>query len=122
MSLSNWLTRDEWNAAYFAGIKVASDGTPFNNLSDQLRLGIAALHGAGYQFQGISIDDDGGVHRVTQVGDGNERVLAELMKGSFDVAARALETLAFAERTKLSYDFSWLAEALNAPPTYPTPN
>lgn len=112
MALSNWLTRDEWNACYFAGFKAAIDGEICNNLSDRMRLGIGALHRAGYVFAGITSSPDGDYGKVEQCCDGNETVLAELMGGygGFDSVARAKEVLAWANGPKM--DWSWLKEAL----------
>lgn len=111
MALSNWLTRNEWNACYFAGMKEAIDGRPCNDLGEQMRLGIGVLHRAGYIFNGIKSTAKGDYEKVTQCCHGNEAILAEIIGGygGFDGLARAKEVLVWANGPKL--DWSWLAEA-----------
>lgn len=113
MALSNWLTRDEWNAVYFAGLKLAIDGAECKNMGDQLRLGIGALNRAGYNFTGIVSTPDGDYEKVSQCCNGNETVLAEMMGayGGFDKVARAKEVLAWTGSPE-AMDWSWLREAL----------
>ena len=106
MALSNWLTRQEWNACFFAGMKeeICAD------LGTQLRLGIGLLHRSGYVFEGITSTAAGDYEKVTQCCDGNERVLVEFLDGSFDPRGRAKEVLAWTDGPNL--DWSWLSEAL----------
>lgn len=110
MALSNWLTRNEWNACYFAGIKEKMDGKLCGDLGTHLRLGIGALHRSGYAFRGIMSTAEGDYEKVTQCCDGNESVLAEILDGSFDMRGRAKEVLAWTDGPKL--DWSWLSDAL----------
>lgn len=112
MALSNWLTRDEWNACYFAGIKEIIDGKPCNGLGDQLCLGIGYLHRAGHKFTGITSDEKGNYDKVTQCCTGNETVLAELIGGygGFDKLARAKEVLEWKDGPNIDWD--WLRDAI----------
>lgn len=112
MALSNWLTRNEWNAVYFAGLGRALDGEKCESLGDQMRLCIAALHNSGYRFRGINSDENGGYEKVVQCCEGNERCLAEVMDGSFDKLGRAKEALEFASREIPTLDFAWLRKAV----------
>ncbi len=112
MALSNWLTRDEWNACYFLGAHAAGNGAECNNLGDQLHLGIGAMVKAGHLFEGINADEDGNYEKVEQCCDGNEAVLAERIDGGFDALARAKETVAFINGSDLSIDMSWLESGI----------
>lgn len=112
MALSNWLTRDEWNAVYFAGMRAVIDGETCDSLGNQMRLGIAALHRSGYRFRGINADKNGCYEKVVQVCAGNERCLAEMMDGTFDRLGRARELLRFADAEPLRIDLAWLREAV----------
>ena len=116
MALSNWLTRNEWNACYFAGMKEIIDGKPAEGLGDQLRLGISVLHRAGYEFTGIESTLEGDYTKVTQCCDGNESVLAELIGacGGFDRVGRAKELLAWKDGPKV--DWTWLKEIIDSLP------
>lgn len=115
MALSNWLTRDEWNAVYFAAVDVARRGEgEFDNLGDRMRLGIGELVKHGYKFRGIDADERGNYTKRVQVCAGNETVLAELIGGygGFDGLARAKEAIAFASREIPTLDFGWLSEGI----------
>lgn len=114
MALSNWLTRDEWNACYFAGMGEILDGKEAEGLGDQLRLGIGVLHRAGYKFRGIDSTPEGDYTKVTQCCEGNESVLAEMMGGygGFNKFERAKETLEFAKKALPNVDFTWLEEVV----------
>src|SRR5215813_6938950 len=98
MTLSNWLTRDEWNAVYFAGMGEALDGKTCDSLGAHMKLGIGALVRAGYRFRGIDADAAGNYEKREACCDGNETVLAELIGdfGGFDKLGRAKEAVAFA--------------------------
>jgi hypothetical protein len=97
MALSNWLTRDEWNACYFAG------GDAYPNLGDRMQAGIAVLHKAGHKFAGIKSFEDGSYEKVSQCCGGNEAVLAEFMLGVFDKAGRFQELLAWKDGPVLDW-------------------
>jgi hypothetical protein len=114
MTLSNWLTREEWNAVYFAGMGEALDGKTCDSLGALMKLGIAALVRAGYRFRGIDAAPDGDYERREQCCDGNETVLAELVGefGGFDKLLRAKEAVAFAEREIPRLDFGWLKDGI----------
>lgn len=116
MALSNWLTRNEWNACYFAGLKEQIDGKPCEGLGDQLCLGIGLLCRAGYVFTGIEATRNGGYRKVRQCCGGNEAVLAELMgaNGGFDAIGRAQEAIAFVATALPDMDWSWLSDLLDA--------
>lgn len=115
MALSNWLTRDEWNAVYFAGIKpILNTDKEYYNLGNQLRLGIVELVKAGYKFRGIDADKDGNVVKRVQCCDGNETVLVEIYNGEFDYIKRAKETLKFTAREIPSLDLTWVQEIIEA--------
>lgn len=114
MALSDWLTRDEWNAAflgYMALVTGDEEGFPWPvDLSTQLRVGIIVVNKAGYtDWAGISIGDPDdyktvsgdlesrlGVDACTAERD-NSACLAELMTGKLDILARAAETLVWLE-------------------------
>jgi hypothetical protein len=114
MTLSNWLTRDEWNAVYFAGMGEALDGKKCKCLGDHMKLGIAALVRAGYRFCGIDADPEGNYEKRRPCSDGNETVLAELIGefGGFDKLGRAKEAVAFAEKEIPKLDFGWLKDGI----------
>lgn len=113
MALSNWLTRDEWNAVFFVGLKEKIEGKPVHNLSNQLQLGIGALHRAGYVFQGIKSTAEGEYEKVMMCCDGNENILVEVMTQTLDVSARARELLVFAESSLPTMNFDWLRELID---------
>ncbi len=115
MALSNWLTRDEWNTVYFAGLGAAINGAKCENLGDQMHLGIGELVKAGYKFQGIIADENGNYEKVTQCCNGNETVLAEMIGGygGFDKLGRAKEAIEFSKNIP-ALDFTWLSEAITA--------
>jgi len=116
MALSNWLTRDEWNAVFFMGIAGAmTTRDPVTDLGDQMRLGIKALHKADYKFEGIDSEVDGGYTKVKQVCEGNETVLAELMGayGGFDLTGRADEAVQFIDKEIPGIDDSLMVEVMN---------
>ncbi len=106
MALSNWLTRDEWNACYFTGLR---QGTG-SDLGQQLCAGIAALHQAGYKFKGIESSANGDYKKVTMCCEGNDSCLVEVMTGTLDVLGRAKELLLWAPGNLPGMDWSWLQE------------
>jgi hypothetical protein len=114
MTLSNWLTRDEWNTVYFAGMGEALNGMKCDSLGDQMKLGIGALVRAGYRFRGIEADADGNYEKREQCCEGNETVLAELVGGfgGFDKVGRAIEAVAFAETEIPRLNFEWLKDGI----------
>lgn len=114
MALSNWLTRNEWNAVYFAGLKALQDGAEGGDMGIQLGHGIRILSSAGYIFKGIEVDEDGDYEKVTQCCDGNETVLAELIGGygGFDWRSRAKEAIDFVKNNIPDLNFDWLEEAM----------
>lgn len=114
MALSNWLTRDEWNTVYFAGLGATIKGAECNNLGDQMRLGIGELVRAGYMFCGIAADENGNYEKVSQCCDGNETVLAEMIGGygGFDAIGRAKEAIEFSKNNIPNLDFTWLIEEI----------
>lgn len=113
MALSNWLTRDEWNACWVLGLeKIIDDEIEEYGLGKQLRLGIATLHKLGYKFTGIAdITEDGNFTKVSMCCTGNETVLGELIDGTFNKLGRSREALAFFEKELPEYDASWLKYA-----------
>lgn len=113
MALSNWLTRDEWNTVYFAGLGAIANGAKCENLGDQMRLGISELVKANYKFHGITANENGDYEKVSQCCDGNETVLAELMGGygGFDKLGRAKEAVEYSKNIP-SLDFTWLSKAI----------
>jgi hypothetical protein len=115
MALSNYLTRGEWNAAYFAGMLRALEAGPGGmlNMSDTLRAGIAEIARSGYEFRGLTVAEDGTAHKREQVvGPDNAAVLAELIDGTFDARARSKEALAFADENLPNMDWQWLKDVI----------
>ena len=106
MALSAWLTRGEWNAAFFAG--ALFDPT---DLSDQMRKGVCALHQHGYTtWRGVLVADPrdpgsvrknrdlpGASEACTTEGD-NSECLAEIMLRTIDYKGRAQEVLVWLDR------------------------
>ena len=121
MALSNWLTRDEWNAVYFQGMHAAElRNGKCVDLSEQLMLGVAVLHRTGYKFTGIEVlnepKDPSGVtyRKVRMCCEGNEKCLGEFMDGSLDLVGRATEFLKWAEGYP-NVDVAWLKELMQPP-------
>jgi hypothetical protein len=116
MALSNWLTRGEWNTAFFSYLALVlatrndgEDAPPYPcDLSFQLRVGICLMDVQGYKaWTGVTVADNSnhlsvrkeersryGARAVTAEGD-NSACLVEVMEGRLDVKARARETLAW---------------------------
>lgn len=122
MALSNWLTRDEWNAAYFLGMDAAEKrAQKCADLGEQLLLGIAALHLTGYKFTGIEVVNEPGMmaginyRKVRQCSEGNEQCLVEFMDGTLDLVGRAREFLKWAEGHP-NLDVAWLHELMRPQP------
>ena len=103
MAISNWLTRDEWNAVFFAGLEAAHkyneehgkmpEGPQWGGLGGIMHFGMGALAGAGYKFTGIDAQPNGDYEKVRQCCGGNERVLAEFIDGTFSAYDRSRELL-----------------------------
>ncbi len=103
MSLSAYLTRDEWNAAFFVAAHASAEGRiPLvRDLSDQLRWGIVLLHKAGLAFGGVEAHGDSpdDVEKVTCLDNpSNVGVLADVISGRFDGRRRLYEFLDWAGR------------------------
>jgi hypothetical protein len=111
MALSNWLTREEWNTAYFAGVVNADENS--HGLGDLLIAGMVAMHKAGYIFTGINIDDNGNYNKITQCCGDNAGVLVELMDGSFNAMERAKSAVAYADVHIPNLDLSAIKSAIN---------
>ena len=109
MALSNWLTRNEWNMAYFAGVQTHPHP---NGLGEILIAGMVAMHKAGWIFQGIDIDDNGNYQKLTQCCDDNANVLAEMITDTFDWVGRAREAIAYADFYFPALDLSEIKEAV----------
>lgn len=119
MALSNWLTRNEWNAAYFAYLVCVDfsenpdpQSFPFPvDLSTHLRVGICLVHQHGYtDWSGIAVpnpedfnsvrkseDTRYGVNACTAEGD-NAGCLAEILEGKLDLKVRAGEVLVWLDQ------------------------
>ena len=113
MALSNWLTRDEWNACFILGWKKLARKRNISSeeqvdLSTQMRAGIAVMAKAGYKFKGINADENGDFEKVTQCCKGNESCLAEFLTGNLDVLRRSEELLAWAPANIPSINLRWL--------------
>jgi hypothetical protein len=109
MALSNWLTRTEWNIAYFAGLV---NERKSDDLGGILIGGLVAMHKAGWIFEGIDIDNDGNYTKINQCCAGNEMVLAELINGSFSPRQRAEEAIAYVDAHFPAIDLSEIKKAL----------
>lgn len=109
MALSNWLTRDEWNAAFLAYLAVEERPAP--DLSLHLRVGICYVHLSGYTaWKGIRVGDPDDprsvskdyesaykVDAITAERD-NSACLLEIMEGHLDLSKRAQETLVWMDK------------------------
>jgi len=109
MALSNWLTRDEWDACFVMGHKSEKES---KGLGDVLRNGIGELVKAGYKFTGIEADEEGNYEKITQCCGDNAPVLGELIDGSFDVVGRAKNGVRFIKSLNLNIDLSNVEEQL----------
>ena len=99
MSLTAYLTRQEWIAAYLVGAHGAGSGD-LGDLSTHLRRGIVLLHKAGYGFQGVAVHGDApeDVELVTQIDDaGAAFMLVGRLKGKIDKEGMLREFIAWAD-------------------------
>lgn len=110
MTLSDYLTRNEWNACYFLGMKVkATDHqSGIITLADQLKAGIAIMHKSEYTFKGIVSFEDGSYVPVQPCSEENGNALIDVMSGNIDLLKRAKETLEFVSTQPVHVDFHWL--------------
>lgn len=133
MTLSNYLTRDEWNAAffgYFFLVKYEKAIWPVD-LSTQLRTGILLLNSQNYtNWQGVSVgEQNSNINSVQKTGrlslctrgKDNSNCLVEILNGTLDYKERAFETLEWLTNNSKLFDVEFiekfelmLAEVINA--------
>lgn len=108
MTLSECLTRDEWNACYFVGIQKNRDRLEKPTLIEYLMAGIIELDRAGHKFKGIVAFEHQEPDRLRKCNEGNENVLNELIDGTFKITDRAIEAMAWIGKSNLLINLSWL--------------
>jgi hypothetical protein len=114
LALSNWLTRQEWNAAFFTYLTLVNlentddpESAPWPvDLSTHLRVGICVLDRMGYKgWTGITVTNNGDPDSVSKCEDSryashactaegnNANCLVEIMDGTIDFRGRTRELL-----------------------------
>lgn len=108
MSLSNWLTRGEWNAAYFVYhfCQATSEIEEEHDLSTALRYGICVLDKLGYKsWTGVKVPDNADITSVEKdvnskygsdacIKEGyNAACMVEIMMGELEYTNRLQETI-----------------------------
>ncbi len=115
-SLLEWLTPDEWNAAYFLGLEALFHREVGGNLADQVTAGVDRLRAAGHRFEHLAPDPAGNL--VPRPGSPmpahHSTVCEEIRLDLFDAPSRGHRFLAWlAERPRLGIDDRWLRRILS---------
>ncbi len=101
-SLTAYLRRFEWNAAYCVGMHAAGEGLVPRprDLGDTLRQGILLLFAEGMRFDGVEVREHhiDGIEKVTMIDDpGNSLALVDVMQGGPPLRARIEEFIGWAD-------------------------
>lgn len=109
-----WLTRGEWNAAYFLGLERLFHGSSSLDFTEQVIAGFRALLAAGCRFELFGREAHGVAKPKGPVTRPEEhsRACREVGEGTFDAFGRGRQALAWLRARAPELDVTWLSHVL----------
>jgi hypothetical protein len=110
----NWLTTQEWNAAYFLGLQLLVDGCSTGNVTQQILQGAERLRAFGYRFRHLEWE-----RGAPQPGRSWERTgehdvsCRQIWEDRFDLVGRARQARTWLAQLGAGESERWIARLLD---------